>query len=212
VSASPAGRRPEILALLRGSPSPLDVATLARQLDVHPNTVRFHLDHLVGTEQVQRLIAPPGGRGRPRLVFRAAPGMDPAGPRNYRLLAEILAAALADEPDAIDRVTATGRIWGRLMVDSTVPVPAGLAIDRLVGLLADLGFAPERPGDGASWIGLRHCPFLEVAQNRAPLVCRVHLGLMQGALAAMDAPTAVDRLEPFVEPDLCRAHLNPIGK
>jgi predicted ArsR family transcriptional regulator len=35
----------------------------------------------------------------------------------------------------------------------------------------------------------------------------VHLGLMQGALTAMRAPVTVDRLDPFVEPDLCVAHL-----
>ena len=35
----------------------------------------------------------------------------------------------------------------------------------------------------------------------------MHLGLMQGALTAMRAPITVDRLDPFVEPDLCVAHL-----
>jgi predicted ArsR family transcriptional regulator len=55
---------------------------------------------------------------------------------------------------------------------------------------------------------LRHCPFLEVAADRSSVVCPVHLGLMQGALDAWDAPLTVDRLDPFVEPDLCLAHLS----
>jgi hypothetical protein len=35
----------------------------------------------------------------------------------------------------------------------------------------------------------------------------MHLGLMQGAMTAMDATVSVDRLDPFVEPDLCLAHV-----
>ena len=37
------------------------------------------------------------------------------------------------------------------------------AADRLVGMLDDLGFAPEQRSDGGRrQIGLRHCPFLEL--------------------------------------------------
>jgi len=34
-------------------------------------------------------------------------------------------------------------------------------------------------------VRLRHCPFLELAEGYDQLVCRVHLGLMQGALAEL---------------------------
>jgi predicted ArsR family transcriptional regulator len=56
-------------------------------------------------------------------------------------------------------------------------------------------------------IWLRHCPFREVAEAHRDVVCAVHLGLMQGALAEMRAPLTADRLEPFVEPSLCVARL-----
>ena len=68
---------------------------------------------------------------------------------------------------------------------------------------------PEaRMAAGQRQIGLRHCPFLELAETRSEIVCPVHLGLMQGAMEAWHSPVAVDRLEPFVEPDLCLAHLS----
>jgi predicted ArsR family transcriptional regulator len=54
---------------------------------------------------------------------------------------------------------------------------------------------------------LRQCPFREVAQQHQDVVCALHLGLMQGALAQMRAPVTADRLEPFAEPGLCVAHL-----
>jgi predicted ArsR family transcriptional regulator len=40
------------------------------------------------------------------------------------------------------------------------------------------------------------------------VVCSIHLGLMQGMLAELDAPIDTDRLDPFVEPDLCVARLS----
>ena len=56
------------------------------------------------------------------------------------------------------------------------------SINRLVELLDELGFAPQRrTAHGQPQIGLRHCPFLELAQDRSAVVCPIHLGLMQGA-------------------------------
>lgn len=68
------------------------------------------------------------------------------------------------------------------------------------------GRVTVRP-DRAREIRLRHCPFQNLAEQHGEVICSVHLGLMQGALSAMRAPVSVDRLDPFVEPDLCVAHL-----
>lgn len=57
---------------------------------------------------------------------------------------------------------------------------------------------------------LRHCPFLELAETQAGVVCPVHLGIMRGALQTWGAPVTVDRLDAFVEPDLCLAHFTPL--
>jgi len=89
---------------------------------------------------------------------------------------------------------------------------AEASIDHLLGVLDELGFAPERrESDGQQQLGLRHCPFLEVAETRTSVVCPIHLGVMQGALESWGAPVAVDRLDPFVEPDLCLARLTLEG-
>jgi predicted ArsR family transcriptional regulator len=205
-------RRRQILSVLRAAAAPRSVLDLAARLDVHPNTVRFHLDALVETGQVERVESPPAGPGRPPLTFRARRRMDPTGPRRYRLLATILAAGLAAEPDATARAVEAGRAWGAQLPDPSAGGSGGAAappVERLVALLDELGFAPERRpavGQTAS-IGLRHCPFLELAESRAGIVCAIHLGLMRGMMATMDAPVTVERLEPFVEPDLCLAHL-----
>jgi predicted ArsR family transcriptional regulator len=130
--------------------------------------------------------------------------MDPAGPRDYRLLAAALTDSLARSADAVEHATASGRTMGaelgRARRDAAQDEPVG----QLVDLLDELGFAPELQGDR---IGLRHCPFLELAKVHSEVVCPVHLGLMQGAMQAWDAQIAVDALTPFAEPDLCVAQL-----
>jgi predicted ArsR family transcriptional regulator len=78
-----------------------------------------------------------------------------------------------------------------------------------VGLLDEFGFAPER--SVSDQVRLRHCPFLELAETRAAVVCPIHLGLMQGALESWQSPIGVDRLDAFVEPDLCLVHLTTEG-
>lgn len=187
----------------------MSIASIADALDVHPNTVRFHLDTLVSTGRVEQVASDRKGPGRPALMFRATQRMDPGGPRHYRLLAEILASGLAGDPDADAQALAVGHEWGLQLKPSPPSALGGPdaeeSIEHLVGLLDELGFAPERRGDEE--VELRHCPFLELAERQKAVVCPIHLGLMQGVLETWEAPVTADRLDPFVEPDLCLVHL-----
>ncbi len=201
-------RRQEVLDILRDAGAALGVAEVAERLGVHANTARFHLDALTAEGTVERTAEQPSGPGRPRTVYAPRPGMDRGGARGYRLLAQILRRRLAAEgPPARESAARAGREWGRYLVDRPPPfqrLSAAEATDRLTALLDDLDFAPRPGGD---LIRLRHCPFLVLAEEYGPLVCDVHLGLMQGALKELDAPVEADRLEPFAEPGACLAHL-----
>lgn len=205
------GRRDVILALLRASAGPRSIASVADELGVHPNTVRFHLDALLRAGRVEHVLGDSTGRGRPPTLFRASRRMDPTGPTNYQLLAAILTGYVAREPDAADIAAQLGRSTSPALVASNTQGRAPTrtrAVTELVEMLAELGFEPE-PVDGrrAREIRLRHCPFQSLAEQHGEVTCSLHLGLMQGALSAMRAPVSVDRLDPFVEPNLCVAHL-----
>ncbi|MFI9249815.1 helix-turn-helix transcriptional regulator [Streptomyces sp. NPDC053069] len=210
-------RRREVLDVLRAAPSPLGVAETAERIGVHPNTVRFHLDALVADGLVERRAEGSPGPGRPRTVYTARPGMDRGGTRDYRLLARILLSRWASADPATARTEAmeTGRAWGAFLVEPPPPFEestAGRSVAALLALLDELGFAPQPEGaDGTGGpprrIRLRHCPFLELAEEHGRLVCPLHLGLMQGALARLDAPLTATGLEPFADPDSCVAHL-----
>jgi predicted ArsR family transcriptional regulator len=202
--------RARILALLRAAPGPLDIRELAEGVGLHPNTVRDHLQRLLDAGLVQREVAPPAGRGRPRLRFVADADSADDDPAPYRALARVLAERLAAEPDAAGSATAAGEEWGRSLAASMPPAstPAE-SVERIVTLLDDAGFAPELPARVGDPLPLRRCPFGTLAVGREPVICGVHLGLMRGALAALEAPLEATALEPFVRPDLCLAHFEP---
>ncbi|WP_406724223.1 helix-turn-helix domain-containing protein [Streptomyces sp. GD-15H] len=207
-----APRRRTVLEVLRTAGAPLGVNEVAERVGVHANTARFHLESLVTRGAVERTLEAPSGPGRPRGVYAPRRGMDRGGRREYRLLARMLLSRLASAgADAEAEAVEAGRAWGRHLVDPAPPfhtVTGREAVDRLVGLLADLGFDPvsDESDDVPDVIRLRHCPFLELAEEYRQIVCPLHLGLMKGALAELDAPVAADRLEPFAEPDVCHAH------
>lgn len=199
------------------------------QLRIHPNTVRFHLGALQRSGQVEQAPGVTTGPGRPPALFRATRRMDPAGPTNYRLLATMLTSQLAAGPEPTSTATSLGRAWGHRLVGPPRPprprrsgaqVRRAEALHRMVDMLDGLGFAPAAlTGPRDTMIRVRHCPFLGVVNDPSGLdgerggygnvICALHLGVMQGALAALDAPVTVDRLDPFAEPDLCVAHLGP---
>ena len=207
-------RRREVLDVLRAATSPLGVTETAERIGVHPNTVRFHLDALVGEGLVEPQVQEPSGPGRPRTVYAPRPGMDRSGTRSYQLLAQMLLSRLATTgSEARDAAVEAGQAWGRSLVEppppSQQPTPEESAA-RLVALLDELGFAPEPQGGTVpTRIRLRHCPFLELAEEYGQLVCPLHLALMQAALAELRAPLTATALEPFAEPHACLAHLAP---
>jgi predicted ArsR family transcriptional regulator len=221
--------RVAVLEVVRAN-GPLDVQAITAQVGLHPNTVRSHLDQLVEAGLVESTVQPRSTPGRPRLLFRAAAHSSEGPEDSYKVLAGILAASidgLAPVPGAA--AAEAGRRWGQSVVPSEpAPVDGKVAVDRIVALLDDVGFAPRlraqddatvdtpvaaepvRPPDaGPTVIELHRCPFYDVARDHGEVVCAVHLGLVQGALEQMQAPTAAVRIEPFVGPHLCLVHLQP---
>lgn len=218
--------RQRVVQALRRADGPTGVHEIAAVTGLHENSVRFHLDRLVADGAAARVSVPHSGRGRPRqaYVVVAEPGTH-GDRRDYRLLAEILAGALSTDPDATERATEAGRTWGRYLARPPRPfhrTDERAAVAELVRVLDETGFAPaveaavEAPAsdDGVATaatpptLTLRHCPFLEVATEHRDVVCAVHLGLMQGTLAQLDAPLTTGSLTPWATPSTCVATLD----
>lgn len=209
----PLGRtRAQVWSRLQEAGSPLGVSEIAGQVGLHPNTARFHLDALVEAGLAERAVEDRKAPGRPRSLYTARPDAAATGRSSYRLLAEILTSYMAAEiPQPAAAAMKAGNAWGRYLADKAAPfqrIDAAAAAQQLVSVLDDIGFAPEAVSTGGRRrIVLHRCPFRETAMHYGDVVCSIHLGLMQGLLAELDAPLQAERLEPFVNPSVCVAHL-----
>lgn len=200
--------RVALLTNLRESARPLDVRELAQFTGVHVNTVRFHLEVLAKAGLVSSEFEHRPRRGRPRQVWRATAMVDPGPQEGYRMLAEALAGYLqANVPDPGKLGLEIGGLWGAQLANTPVESQEQ-GLDRVVAMLARLGFSPEQVDTPDEiQLKLHSCPFLEVVRGNSQLVCSAHLGLLRGALAEAGVPLTAKTLDPLVEPALCIAHL-----
>jgi predicted ArsR family transcriptional regulator len=206
--------RVRLVKALRASDCGLDVRELAESCGLHITTARFHLDILREVGLVVARSERGGGRGRPRLVYLVAErraGQDLAG---YELLATMLAAQWDESPgERARRAERAGReaALGQVIMGASTESPSlEQAASQVSARFAQLGFEPEVKYEGRQvLIQLRACPFRSVAEKNPEVVCSLHLGLMRGALEQMGAPVGRTSLEPFVQPQLCIARLEP---
>jgi predicted ArsR family transcriptional regulator len=202
-------RRARIVGELRPARDGLDAAELARRLELHPNTIRFHLGVLADAGLVGSRPAERSAPGRPRILYTLRPEAAAADRDEYHLLAAILAGTVAGRDDGPAQAEQAGRAWGRYLVrrpPSHGPLTDEQAVGEVVELLDEQGFAPE-PADVE--IRMRRCPFHELAETHPQIVCAVHRGLISGALDELGSELEVDELDVFVQPDLCVARLRP---
>lgn len=214
------GRRRQVLEMLRSSEKSRTVSQLARHLQVHGNTVRFHLDSLLADGLIEIDDDAAGDRpvGRPAVRYRAVERVAPAQMRHTETLVRLFLDDLADDPNGQERAVHLGARWGAVRAQETEVVADNNStlhpdVRALDSLLAEMGFESDPPTN--SQILVKTCPFLnEVDMRKAterngdlPAVCAVHLGVMKGALSEWEGELAVAELVPFSRPDRCRIGL-----
>ena len=193
-------RRAQIVSELASSADGLDAAELGRRVGLHANTVRWHLGILVDAGVAESRPEPRETPGRPRILYRIGDGAEPVAHDEYRLLATILAELVAGEPE---RCQDAGGRWGHALARGR---SRERAVDAVVDLLDEQGFEPDA-ADGA--IAMHHCPFHDLAESSTDVVCAVHRGLIDGALAELGSSLSVSELDIFPRPGVCLAHLAP---
>ena len=71
-------------------------------------------------------------------------------------------------------------------------------------MLGEHGFEPRVAG---LEVTMHRCPFTELARESPAVVCGMHRGLAEGALAEAGSTLGVDALEVFPQPGVCVLHL-----
>jgi predicted ArsR family transcriptional regulator len=165
--------------------APLATAQIAETLDLHPNTVRPHLERMREVGLLEVVTDARGAVGRPQHRYSLAPdapalGLEPpAFPVLARMLLRMAASAGVPAADAVDAGREQGEAAATRQPDA---VPCE---DALLAELATLGFDPASVADDHGvTIAFTHCPFRELAEANPELVCGLHRGLVEGFVAA----------------------------
>lgn len=178
----------------------LTVAQLSAALELHPNTLRFHLRVLADADLIQGTAQLRQSPGRPLLRYQAVassnaePDTDSA---MIEALAEVVGRVCAATPEqkqlSTDESFKVGNEWAeRRWREASTPA-------SLTATLDEMGFSPTRSGQA---IKLRSCPFRAAGKRHPDVVCAIHAGFI-GRFAQLAGEDSAPRLLPFVQPDLC---------
>ena len=174
---------------LARSARPLATADISESLDLHPNTVRPHLERM---REAGLLAVGVGGRGdvgRPQHRYSIAANAPSLGfePPTMPVLARMVLAMAARLQASGADAEAVGRTEGASRARPYQQAPSTL--EALVSDLDRLGFDPvvaDAGGDpDAAVVAFSHCPFAELAESHPELVCGLHRGLVAGFVAEM---------------------------
>lgn len=185
--------RVRILYLLQEtSRRPID--ELCEETGLHPNTVREHLQRLIEGGYVIAETERRSTRGRPRTLYSAATG-----------------APEASSEIAREKVTEAARRGD--MMRRALPIPishhgqeATHQLDALVEHLEESGFEPIID-DRNLTVDLTPCPHAAARPEDRPVLCQVHLALMQGVLAEAGGPLAAEFVHAAKDPAECIVQL-----
>ena len=174
-------RRRAVYDLVAGAGAAVTRDAVAEALGIGRNLAAHHLDKLAEAGLLDVSFARLGGRsgpgaGRPSKLYRrsAAEHAVSLPPRDYRVLAEVLADAV-EEAGVEPALYAAARRAGQRLAGSEAPDLPDEA------RLRALGYEPF--ADGAVW-RMRNCPFDSVARTHPGAICGANLALLEGVFGA----------------------------
>jgi predicted ArsR family transcriptional regulator len=203
------------------SPVPLTTTMVSEALDLHPNTVRPHLERMrdVGLLQVETESRGVVGRPQHRYsIAQDAPSLGlepPAMPLMARMLVGVAAAAGARREEAVEIGRQQGRAAAAAIEAAAVVAEldddddrAAVCIAALVDELSRVGFDPAVADDeeGGVVVAFTRCPFAELAASNPELVCNLHRGIVEGFVEAVGG-TVVSQFGTLVDRAPCQVAL-----
>jgi len=201
---------------LARSPVALSTGDIAEALELHPNTVRPHLERMRDAGLLEVEVDNRGTVGRPQHLYSLASDSPSLGlePPVYPVLSGMLARVAAALGPSPEEVAETGRIQGRAAAARRAAGAGKAHRDRaaacvaaVMAELADMGFDPASAGDGTvTTVAFTRCPFRELAEAYPELVCHLHRGIVEGMAAELGG-VDVERFGTLADRDPCQVDL-----
>ncbi|WP_162137219.1 helix-turn-helix transcriptional regulator [Austwickia chelonae] len=182
--------RAAIHDLIRDSSEPVTIAQITERLQLNHNGIRRHLGKLRDAGLILENREIPTGRGRPGLIYTAAPGPEGHSPTEpHTELARLLLRMITTGQDPLT----VGREAGRRIATELRPEDTGTGPTRggrstpdelataLAAAARRMGFDPKPHTSGKSTeILLRRCPFAAEVEFSPEIICLLHRGIAEG--------------------------------
>ena len=194
------GSRRVILEALRSAQEPLSVEAIAEHTGLHVNTTRHHLDVLAAADLVERSVATPTGRGRPKIMY----SVSRAALAPFAELGEFLENAL-EGGDADTVAVEAARRWLSSVPHAGAAHDPDEAVAAAVESLRVVGFDARTDAIGDS-IVVTDCPYASLIAEH-PMICTVHAELVAGVLRRTGQDVTLAGFDVWVRPGTCRARL-----
>jgi len=168
---------------LARSPRPLATAEIAETLDLHPNTVRPHLERMREVGLLDLETEARGAVGRPQHRYSVAADAPSLGlePPTFQVLSRMLLRLAGSARLGADEAIEAGRDQGEAYAAADQADAADDVLGGLVVRLDSLGFDPAVASDEKSaTVAFTHCPFRDLAEADPDVVCGLHRGLVEG--------------------------------
>jgi predicted ArsR family transcriptional regulator len=165
---------------LARSPRPLATAEIADSLDLHPNTVRPHLERMREVGLLEQETGARGAVGRPQHRYSLAADAPSLGlePPTFPVLSKMLLRLAGAARIGADDAAEAGREQGEAYAVADQP---DACLPGLVARLDSLGFDPAVVADErTATVAFTHCPFRELAESDPDVVCGLHRGMVEG--------------------------------
>ncbi len=194
---------------LARSQAPRSTAEVADSLELHPNTVRPHLERMRDVGLLDVEVDSRGAVGRPQHRYSLAADAPSLGlePPTFPVLAGLLAnVAAAAEPHPAD-VAEVAREHGRHTAAARVAGGVSSCVDAVNAELAEMGFDPVSEADGTvTTIAFANCPFRQLAEAFPELVCHLHRGMIEGMVEVLGG-AEVERFSTLADRQPCQVEL-----
>lgn len=187
-----------------------DVADLSEAVGLHPVTVRYHLNILVGDGLVQKMTTPREGEvGRPPILYRLRQKelVESFPPRRYEMLSEILLSVVGasmGEEEARRVLFQAGLRTGEDLIKALEQeggishwTPDRFARAYVEGAMAAMGLVASVVEQGEDSVQYRSfvCPFQELALKYPDKICdHLDAGFHQGIANALGPEVVHERL------------------
>lgn len=187
-------RRRVYTCLKQHAQAPVTREQIASEAGISRTLAAYHLDKLsdagladIDYARTNGRVGPGAGRPAKRYTWRGRDVSASFPPRNYGLLAQILASAVDTNTDGTVRAAI-----------ATAATAQGAALSArsgsVLGALTIGGYEPEVDEDDT--IVLHNCPFHSVVQEHTELVCDLNRAFVQGTLQGVGSDPNLAQLSP----------------